>query len=268
MPAILLVVFTVVYGLLAASPQVAQHMLTDRLSRLAPHGKVKVEIAADPPIRAVGGEVDKVGVDITDGVIGGVPFDHLAFVTGKVSYDTIDLLFDHKLRLVAPLKASGSVDLSDAGLTKLLQVPQIRDRLKNIPAPGNFMPGFGVQPHIDLEPRLAKLLDDGTVQLSGLMTVPEIGLVLPFTAGAKLILLDKDHVTIADPMVEILGNRLKTRQLLGHIHMPVFNLHHLVKGIEMNLDELDIEDGHLHAEGRATLDYLPKLPTSLRKLIP
>ena len=268
MPALVLLVFTLIYSLLAATPQVAQHMLADRLARLAPHGKVKVEIRADPPIRALGGEIDKVGVDITNGVIGGVPFNHLALVTGKVSYDTIALLFRKQLELTAPLDASGSVDLSDAGLTKLLDLPEIRDRLRNIPIPGNFMPGFGVQPHIDLEPRKVTLSDDGTVQLSGLVVVSEIGLVLPFAASAKLVLLDAEHVTIATPEVEILGNRLRTGQLLGHIHLPVFDLATMVQGVTMHLDELDIMNDELHVQGHATLAYLPKLPPAIQKLLP
>ncbi len=268
MPALVLLVFTLFYSLLAATPQVAQHVLTDRLDRLAPHGKVKVEIRADPPIRALGGEIDKVGIDITHGVIGGVPVDNLALATGKVSYDTIALLFHKQLELTAPLDASGSVDLSDAGLTRLLALPEIQGQLRDLPIPGNFMPGFGAQPSIDLEPRKVTLSDDGTVRLSGLVSVPDIGLVLPFEASAKLVLLDAEHITIFAPEVDILGNRLRTGQLLGHIQLPVFDLATMVPGVRMHLDELDITKGELHVQGHATLAYLPKLPPAVQKLLP
>ncbi|MBI6546821.1 MAG: LmeA family phospholipid-binding protein [Cyanobacteria bacterium NC_groundwater_1444_Ag_S-0.65um_54_12] len=248
----------VLYGLMAATPQLAANLLHDRLrSVLAPAGEVAVQVESDPPIRAVGGAVDRIAVRISHGDFSGMPFESLVLETQPFEYDPVALLINRQLILRTPLAASASLDLTEENLTAAVRSPLVSARLKGLTIPRFGLPGLALSPHVDLIPKQAQLRD-GRIELTGQIRVAELGIVLPFVFGTRPTLLATNRLMIADTRIQVLGRNLASDESLGTLLPQFLDLGQIASdSVQLALMTLRITEGRIHLSGQAILWHLP-----------
>ncbi|MBM3275961.1 MAG: LmeA family phospholipid-binding protein, partial [Candidatus Sericytochromatia bacterium] len=226
------IVYAIPYSLLAATPGGVASGLAQRLrEHVHPPEAVTVAITVDPPIRAAGGEVDYIFVDIASGTIAGaMPVERLALEATHLRYDVGAALFDNQILLREPLEASASLSVSEAALTRFVRSEPVRSRLRGLTAPkGMGMPAFGIQPKVDILPSKV-LLADGRLEVRASVQVADLGLVMPLTLSARPVLVDASHLAIADPKVAIMGRTLSLDRLAKGVPLPIIDLDGLATG--------------------------------------
>lgn len=254
--------YAIPYVFLASGGRSAADGVAQRLREaITPAEAVKVAVEVDPPIRAVGGEIDRLSVDIASGTVGGaLPVEALSFEASGIHFDAGAAMFRREVVLKRPLEASASLLLTEQGLTDFLRSEPVRERLRGIAAPkGVGLPGLGIQPLVDILPSSATFAE-GRVEIKGQMRVQGLGLVLPLAVSARPVLVDPSHFTIAEPRVVVMGRILGAEQFEKMGGIPVFDLDTLVTGdVRVRVSRFDLGGGRLRVQANAVISRLPRM---------
>ncbi|MBM3269999.1 MAG: LmeA family phospholipid-binding protein [Candidatus Sericytochromatia bacterium] len=249
------------YTLLALAPGAMADAAGKTLrERIDPPGAARFALDVDPPIRAAGGELDRVAVAIASATIAGaLPVEYLELEARHIRFDVWAAVFDRQLVLRGPMEASGSVELTEEGLTQFVRSDLVRAQFRGLTPPRNVaLPGMsGAVTRVDIVPTKVGLAD-GRIEVRAQVQVPDLGLAVPVAASARPILIDATHFTVAEPRVVAMGRVLGAEQLLRGAQMPIFDLADLASGdVAVRVANLEVSGGRLKVAGEATIRRLP-----------
>ncbi len=252
--------YAIPYTLLAAVPGIIGDAATNGLRQaVEPPEAVSFSLDVDPPIRAAGGELDRVYVAIASGTVAGaLPVEHLIVEARTIRYDVGAALFGRRLVLREPLEASASLEITEDGLTQFCRSEAVRSQLRGLTPPKQMnLPGLGgAQTKVDVVPTKVSLAD-GRVELKLQVQVAELGLVVPVTVSARPVLVDATHFTVAEPRVVAMGRVMGAEQLLRGAELPVIDLADLASGdVAVRVSTFDLTGGRIRLAGAATIRRL------------
>jgi hypothetical protein len=262
---IALILYAIPYVLLAASPGLASGAIAGRLGDfVTPAQAVRVALEVTPPIRAAGGEIDRLAIEIASATVAGaLPVEHFALEANDLRFDVAAIALRQELVLRSPVAASASVTLTEGGLTEMLQSEVVRGALRGLTPPKGFgLPGLGIQPRLDFVPSGARLAD-GRIEIKGQVQMPDMGIALPLTFSTRPVLVDPSHVTVAETRVVVMGRTISSEQIAARMPIPVIDLDAIATGdLRIRVSKLELAGGKLQLQANAIVTRIPPTPSA------
>lgn len=243
------------YSLGSLFPGVAGNMLADQIRKqYGPFSKLDVQVVTDPPIRALGGQVDALRIKAEGFSVEGVPISAATIETDPFRVDTGGALFGKAPTLSQPLDATVSAVLSEDGLNALLKSPVVTSRLKGIQTQFSVIPGMSVTRTVDVLPGRLKLSQgrlavDGSVDLGG-------GARVPFSVSAAPQLVGENQLAFADIQASVFGSPIPADMLGEAARRPIDLSRFQAPGTSYRFLGIGVVPGRLWVDARLGVSSL------------
>ncbi|MBO9540864.1 DUF2993 domain-containing protein [bacterium] len=243
------------YSLGSMFPGVAGNMLADQIRKqYGPFSKLDVSVVTDPPIRALGGQVDSLRIKAEGFAVEGVPISTASIETDPFHVDTGGALFGKTPTLKQPLEATVSAVLTEDGLNVLLNSPSVTKHLKGIQAQFSVIPGMSVTRTVDIVPgrlRLSqgRLSVDGNVDMGG-------GTRVPFALSAAPRLVGENQLAFSDIQASLFGSPIPPTMLGDAVNRPIDLSRFEAPGTTYRFTGLGVVPGRLWVDARIGVSTL------------
>lgn len=237
------------YSLGSMFPGVAGNLLADQIRKqYGPFSKLEVKVVTDPPIRAMGGQVDALRIRAEGFAVEGIPISTATIETDPFHVDTAGALLGKTPKLEQPLDATVSAILSEDGLNALLRSPMVTSRLKGIQTQFSVIPGMAVTRTVDILPGRLRLTQgrlsvDGSVDLGG-------GARVPFAVSAAPQLVGDNQLAFGDIQASVFGGPIPADMLGEAANKPIDLSRFQAPGTSYRFLGLGVVPGRLWVDAR------------------
>lgn len=211
----------VLYTLGSFLPNVAGRAVEQQLQKqYGPFEYLQASVVADPPIRAIGGEVQSLSIRANGFRVEGLPIATAAIETGPIAVNAGAMLFGRPAQLNRPVTATASATVTEDGLTAFLKSPRIAQQLRGIPTQISIFPGITVTSRIDVNPGRVRILPgqlvvDGNVFMGGT--------TIPFAATASPRLVSDQQIALENVQATMMGAPVPP-EMLNNPNVRTFDL--------------------------------------------
>lgn len=243
------------YSLGSMFPGIAGGMIADAIRKqYGPFSQLEVKIITDPPIRAVGGQVDALRIRASGFAVAGIPISTATIETDAFHVDTRAALFGKPPTLNRPLEATASAVLTEDGLNVLLNSPVVTSRLRGIQTQFSVIPGMAVTRTVDILPGRVRLTQgrlaiEGTVDMGG-------GAHVPFAISAAPRLVGDSQLAFSDVQASLFGNPIPPTMLGEAVNRPIDLTRFQAPGASFRFLGLGVVPGRLWVDARIGVDSL------------
>lgn len=211
----------VLYTLGSFVPGLAERTVESQLrGQYGPFEHLEARIVANPPIRAVGGEVDSMRLFATGFQVEGLPIATASVDTGPIAVNAGAMLFGRPTRLNHSITATASATVTEDGLNAFLHSPRMAQRLTGIPTQISILPGITVTSNIDVHPGRVRI-QDGRIVLDGSVLMG--GTTIPFAATASPRLVSEQQIALEDVQATMMGAPVPS-SMLNNPSLRTFDL--------------------------------------------
>lgn len=194
----------VLYSLGSFLPGLAGRAIEQQLQKqYGPFEHLEATVLANPPIRAVGGEVEGLRIRANGFQVEGLPIATATIDTGRINVNAGPMWLGQPARLNQPVLATASAVVTEAGLNAFLRSPLIAKQLKGIPAQISIIPGLSVTSYLDVTPGWVQI-HQGKVVLAGSVLLG--GTTIPFAATASPRLVSDQRIALEDVQATMMGS--------------------------------------------------------------
>ncbi len=211
----------VLYTLGSLLPGVAGRTVEQQLQKqYGPFQYLQASVIANPPIRAIGGEVQSLSIRANGFQVEGLPIASASIDTGPIAVNTGAMLFGRPAQLNRPVTATASATVTEDGLNAFLKSPRIAQQLKGIPTQISIFPGITVTSNIDVNPGRVRILP-GAIAVEGNVFMG--GTTIPFTATASPRLVSDQQIALDNVQATMMGSPVPP-SMLNNPSMRTFDL--------------------------------------------
>lgn len=200
---ILAAAILVLYTLGSFIPGVAGRTIEQQLQKqYGPFEHLQASVVTNPPIRAIGGEVDSLSIRANGFQVEGLPIASASVDTGPIAVNAGAMMLGQPAKLNRSITATASATVTEDGLNAFLRSPRIAKQLKGIPTQISIFPGITVQSNIDVTPGRIRILP-GQVVVDGSVLMG--GTTIPFAATASPRLVSDQQIALDNVQATMMG---------------------------------------------------------------
>ena len=249
---ILACILTALYAGLGAAPALLSGTIADTLRQQVGGARtVEVKLESSPPGHLLTGHVDRLAVRMEDFKLQGVAIASASLETPRFQVNVLDTFLTRQPRLMGSMMATGSVEITEAGLLTVLERPEIRTRLRGIPFQIPIFPGLPpIQRTVDVIPEHVTV-GRGRIGFEGRLEMS--GSAWPVALSVRPEMVDADRISLSNLEIALGGRAFPVPPgLLQTFLTGPIDLTQLAPGSDRSwsLVELAPGNGRLHMLAR------------------